>query len=84
MGRGTTHISLTSGGDLRIVQGGGKEHGKTRSTPFKEPKPPRPSVAERPRAPSATTAEQIAVLKMVEQGAITPAEAEMLLKALGS
>jgi hypothetical protein len=84
LGKGTTHISLTSGGDLRIVQGGGKEHGKTRPTPPREPKPPRPPWGERPRTAHATTEEQIAVLKMVEQGAITPAEAEMLLKALGA
>ena len=122
LGHGTAHISLVSGGDLRIAQGGG-ERGKARSKaspdlsdlgerirqqvsaslaaagisvsgeaswggrerprPPKEYKPPRPPGHERPRPPSPTAEEQIAVLKMVEEGKITPEEADTLLKALG-
>ena len=123
LGHGTSHISLASGADLRIVQGGSGERGKARSKasadmsdlgerirqqvsaslaaagismsgglswsgaerprPPREPKPPRPPGGERPRGPSATTEEQVAVLKMVEEGKITPEEADTLLKALG-
>lgn len=123
LGHGMAHISLVSGGDVRIVQGSGGEHSKTRSNapsdlgdlgerirqqvsaslaaagismsggvswggterhrPSKEPKPPRPPVGERPRGPSITTEEQVAVLKMVEEGKITPEEADTLLRALG-
>jgi hypothetical protein len=123
LGHGTAHISLTSGGDLRIVQVGAGERGKARSKassdpgdlgerirqqvsaslaaagisvsaganwggtertrPFKEPKHPRPPASERPRAPKATAEEQVAILKMVEEGKITPEEADTLLKALG-
>jgi hypothetical protein len=123
LGHGTAHISLVSGGDLRLAQGGGGERGKARSKaspdfsdlgerirqqvsaslaaagisvsgeaswggrdrprPPKEHKPPRPPGPERPRPPSATAEEQSAVLKMVEEGKITPEEADALLKALG-
>jgi hypothetical protein len=123
LGHGAANISLVSGGDLRIAQGGGGERGKARSKappdlsdlgerirkqvsaslaaagismsgeaswggrerprPPKEYKSPRQPGPERPRPPSATTEEQIAVLKMVEEGKITPDEADMLLKALG-
>ncbi|MBM4456930.1 MAG: hypothetical protein FJ011_04025 [Chloroflexi bacterium] len=51
----------------------------------KAPRPPRPPTPERPRpsaAPGATAQEQLAILKMVESGTITAAEAEQLLKAL--
>ena len=122
LGHGTAHISLVSGGDLRIAQGGG-ERGKARSKaspdlsdlgerirqqvsaslaaagisvsgeaswggrerprPPKEYKPPRPPGHERPRPPSPTAEEQIAVLKMVEEGKISPEEADTLLRALG-
>ncbi|KAA3665037.1 MAG: hypothetical protein DWQ04_02640 [Chloroflexi bacterium] len=42
------------------------------------PKPPTPS------KPKATSEEQLKILKMVEQGIITPAEAATLLEALGN
>jgi hypothetical protein len=42
-----------------------------------------PHVSERARGPNPTTEEQVAVLKMVQEGKITPDEADMLLKALG-
>jgi hypothetical protein len=57
--------------------------GRERPRPPKETRPPRPSGPDRPRPTSATTEEQFAVLKMVEEGKITPDEADMLLKALG-
>jgi hypothetical protein len=123
LGHGTAEISLSSGGDLRILQSGGREHGKARAKaapdmsdlgerirqqvsaslasagismppaagwggserprPPKEPKPARPPAGQRPRGPGATTEEQVAVLKLVEEGKITPEEADALLKALG-
>ena len=124
LGRGTAHISLDSGGDLRIVQKGSGERDRARSKPTpdvsdlgerirqqvsaslaaagigmsgeagwggrermprppKEGKPARPPAGERPRAPSATMEEEAAVLKMVEEGKITPEEADALLKSLG-
>jgi len=57
--------------------------GRGRPRSPKGPRPPRPPGPERPRPPSATTEEQLAVLRMVEEGKITPGEADMLLKALG-
>lgn len=52
------------------------------------PAPPAPSAPERPKrtAPPAGAAadEQLAILKMLEEGKITPEEAEALLKALGA
>jgi hypothetical protein len=57
--------------------------GRERPRPPKEPKSSRSPGPERPRPASATTKEQLAVLTMVEQGKITPGEADMLLKALG-
>jgi hypothetical protein len=123
LGHGTAQISLASGGDLRIVQGGVGERSKARSKASpdlgdlgerirqqvgaslaaagisvpagadlggtertrspKEPKHPRPPAGERPRGPNATAEEQVAILKMVEEGKITPEEADTLLKALG-
>lgn len=60
---------------------------------FRSPRPPTspvpPAPPERPRPPErakvATTAEeQLSILKMVEEGRITPEEADALLKALGA
>ncbi len=50
------------------------------------PEPPRPpSPPERPKASQrATTEEQMVILKMVEEGRITPEEADRLLRALGA
>lgn len=55
-----------------------------RSSP--PPEPPRsPSPPERPKASQrATTEEQMVILKMVEEGRITPEEADRLLRALGA
>jgi hypothetical protein len=123
LGRGTAHVTLASGGDLRIVQGGGRERSRGRSKasadvsdlgerirqqvsaslaaagistagqagwsggghpkPPKEPKPPRPPGGEGSRSAHGTGQELAAVLKMVEEGKITPEEADALLKALG-
>lgn len=46
--------------------------------------PPPPPPAQRPKPPAASTEEQLAILKMVEEGRITPEEADTLLKALGA
>jgi hypothetical protein len=123
LGRGAAQVSLTSGGDLRIVQGGGKERSRPRAKdssdlndlgerirqqvsaslaaaginmagefgwsgggrprPPREPRSSRSSATEGPRTVNATAEEQAAVLKMVEEGKITPEEADALLKALG-
>jgi hypothetical protein len=124
LGRGAAHISLESGGDLRIVAKGSGERDRARSKPApdvsdlgerirqqvsaslaaagigisgeaswggrermprspKEGKPARPPAGERPQAPGATMEEEAAVLKMVEEGKITPEEADALLKSLG-
>jgi hypothetical protein len=50
------------------------------------PRTPAASEHTKPAAPSpsASAAEQMAILKMVEKGEITPEEAETLLKALGA
>jgi hypothetical protein len=48
------------------------------------PPPPSPSQPPKPPKPAATTEEQLAILKMVEAGRITPEEAEKLLRALGA
>lgn len=52
--------------------------------PPEPPRPPeRPKPPERARA-AATAEEQLTILKMVEEGRITPEEADALLKALGA
>ncbi len=59
---------------------------------FRPPRPPIPPVPptppERPKPPErakpATTEEQLSILRMVEEGRITPEEADALLKALGA
>jgi hypothetical protein len=78
LGRGTLEINLSSGRDLRIVREGSRARAKRPSRPPKEPTP-----ADRPKAPGPLAAEQIAVLKLLEEGKITPDEADLLLKALG-
>ncbi|MGQ9489313.1 MAG: SHOCT-like domain-containing protein [Anaerolineae bacterium] len=61
-------------------------YGRRGRSPTPPPEPPRPpSPPERPKTPpSATTAEQLTILKMVEEGRITPEEADRLLRALGA
>lgn len=145
LGRGTTRVSLTSGGDLRLVQaetatghpgrryrpgppaaasaadlsdlgehirqqvtaslaaaGIGVETGAMnsarpreehrtsheRSRTGKEAQMPRSPTPDRPRPssppPGPSRDEETAVLKMLEDGTITPQEADVLLKALGA
>ena len=74
--------SLAAAG-IHVVAGPVTWGGRGRPRSPKGPRPPRPPGAERPRPPSATAEEQLAVLRMVEEGKITPDEADMLLKALG-
>jgi DUF4097 and DUF4098 domain-containing protein YvlB len=74
--------SLAAAG-ISVTGDAGWDPARQRPRPPKEPKPPRPPAAERRRAPSATREEQVAVLKMVEEGKITAEEAELLLNALG-
>jgi hypothetical protein len=84
LGQGAAHIRLACRGDLRIVRAEGREAARGRPRPPKEPKPARPSAAERHRASSAAREEQLAVLKMVEEGKISAAEADLLLNVLGA
>ncbi len=60
--------------------------GRTARGAFKGFQPPTPP--ERPKAPgpagSATSDEKMAILKMLEEGRITPEEADTLLRALGA
>ena len=74
--------SLAAAG-IHVVAGPVTWGGRERLRSPKGPRPPRPPGAERPRPPSPTTEEQLAVLRMVEEGKITPDEADMLLQALG-
>lgn len=64
----------------------GWSYGRRGRSPMPPPEPPRPpSPPERPKAPPrATTEEQLTILKMVEEGRITPEEADRLLRALGA
>jgi len=60
--------------------------GRSARATFKGSQPPAPP--ERPKAPgtagSTTSDEQMAILKMLEEGRITPEEADSLLRALGA
>lgn len=55
--------------------------GRTKSS-FRPPRPPAPPTP--PGVPPASADEQLAILKMVEEGKITPEEADVLLRALGA
>jgi SHOCT-like domain len=72
--RAQVNASLAAAG-IHVVTGPMTGVGRER---LRSPKGPRPS-----RPQGATTEEQLAVLRMVEEGKITPDEADMLLKALG-
>jgi hypothetical protein len=48
------------------------------------PEPPRPPTPPQPPRAAKTSSEQMAVLKMLEEGRITPEEADALLRALGA
>jgi DUF4097 and DUF4098 domain-containing protein YvlB len=62
-------------GETHVGRGGRGSRGPRPPVPPERPKPPSP--------PSASAAEQMAILKLVEDGKITPEEADTLLKALG-
>ncbi len=68
------------------VETGEVNLGPRGTRPHKPPRPPAPPERPRPPAPSAATMtdEQLAVLRMVESGKITAAQAELLLKAMGA
>jgi hypothetical protein len=73
--------SLAAAGISRAGEAGWSVGGRPR--PPKEPKSPRPPSGEGARSATETGQELAAVLKMVEEGKITPEEADSLLKALG-
>ena len=64
-------------GEINMGRGAARSAGSRPPVPPERPKPPSPP-------PSASAAEQMAILKMVEDGKITPEEADTLLKALGA
>lgn len=73
-------------GDFKRLRGWRNIRGARPPTPPPPPPPPppeRPKPSERAK-PAATTEEQLSVLKMLEEGRITPEEADALLKALGA
>ncbi len=127
LGRGLTRVTLSSGGDLRIVQPAAAttrtrdtrqadlsalgeqirqqvaaslaaagirvetdaaNRAQERPRAGRESRTPRPSAPEHARQPGTTSGpsreEELAVLKMVEEGKITPEEADVLLRALGA
>lgn len=68
-------------GEFNINIGSGKARGGRGRGPVPEPpRPPTPPQAARP----STSSEQMAVLKMLEEGRITTEEADALLRALGA
>jgi hypothetical protein len=64
-------------GEVQVGRGGRGGRTPRPPAPPERPKPPAPP-------PSASAAEQMAILKMVEDGKLTPEEADTLLKALGA
>jgi membrane peptidoglycan carboxypeptidase len=64
-------------GEINVGRGGRGPRAPRPPAPPERPKPPSPP-------PSASAAEQMTILKMVEDGRITPEEADTLLKALGA
>lgn len=70
------------------IETGEFERGRARGRSGRGPIPPvPPAPSERPKPPAppgASTEEQLVILKMVEEGRITPEEADTLLKALGA
>jgi hypothetical protein len=81
---------ISGSGSIVHVAAGGMEAGEGKGgRSGRGSRGPRPPVSpERPEPPlpplSASADEQMAILKMVEDGRITPEEADTLLKALGS
>ncbi len=72
-------INLETGELDRVGSRGRSGRGPTPPIPPIPPERPKP-----PAPPAVSTAEQLAILKMVEEGRITPEEADTLLKALGA
>jgi hypothetical protein len=73
-------LHVAAGADTEtgdIGRGGRGRRGSRPPAPSERPEPPSPP-------PSASATEQMTILKMVEDGRITPEEADSLLKALGS
>jgi hypothetical protein len=81
---------ISGSGSIVHVAAGDMDSGESKSSrsgrgsrgprPPVTPEQPKPA----PPPPGASAAEQMAILKMVEDGRITPEEADTLLKALGS
>ena len=71
-------------GEFSFNFGPGKARGGRGRGPM--PEPPRPPTPPQPprAAHAAMSSEQMAVLKMLEEGRITPEEADSLLRALGA
>ena len=78
---------ISGSGSIVHVATGGMEAGEGKAgrsgRGSRGPRPPVPPEPPLP-PPSASADEQMAILKMVEDGKITPEEAETLLKALGA
>jgi hypothetical protein len=120
LGRGSTRVNLTTGGDMRVAQAGARPGAGAQpraqfddiadlrnlgerirqqvqaslaaagiaprdgEVPARRERP-RPPVGDRARSATAegvSAEEQMAILRMVETGAISPEEADILLKAL--
>ena len=81
---------ISGSGSIVHMAAGGMEAGESKSSRSgRGSRGPRPPVTpEQPKPasppPGASAAEQMAILKMVEAGRITPEEADTLLKALGA
>jgi hypothetical protein len=81
---------ISGSGSIVHMAAGGMEAGESKSSRSgRGSRGPRPPVTpEQPKPasppPGASAAEQMAILKMVEDGRITPEEADTLLKALGA
>jgi hypothetical protein len=78
---------ISGSGSIVHIATGGMETGEGKTgRSGRGSRGPRPSVPPEPPLPppSASADEQMAILKMVEDGRITPEEADTLLKALGA
>jgi hypothetical protein len=73
-------VHVAAGADSETGEIGRGGRGRRGSRPPVPPERPEPAAPP----PSASADEQMAILKMVEDGRITPAEADTLLRALGS
>ena len=81
---------ISGSGSVVHMAAGGMETGESKSSrsvrASRGPRPPVRPEQPRPASPplGATAAEQMAILKMVEEGRITPEEADTLLQAMGA